>query len=115
MVRRKQPDTGKNTPEHPGYRPGSHKRLNHAAEPGSFPSPRGPRKLGERLSDKHVARLVQATALAAGVRGDLPEGERRLKFAGPSLRAGLATAEMTRRYQCRRDRFRVNLTKAAGL
>ena len=85
-----------------------------------------------RLTDRHVARLVQATALAAGLRGDLPEGERRLKFGGHSLRAGLATAaevderhvqkqlghasaEMTRRYQRRRDHFRVNLTKAAGL
>ena len=28
---------------------------------------------------------------------------------------GHATAEMTRRYQRRRDRFRINLTKAAGL
>ena len=86
----------------------------------------------ERLSDKHVARLVLRTALAAGVRGDLPEGERRLAFAGHSLRAGLASAaeveealvqrqlghasaEMTRRYKRRRERFRVNLTKAAGL
>ncbi len=92
----------------------------------------GKRTSGERLSDKHVARLVQATALAAGIRGDLAESERRLRFAGHSLRAGLATAaeaeerfvqrhlghasaEMTRRYQRRRDRFRVNLTKAAGL
>ena len=92
----------------------------------------GRRVLADRLSDKHVARLVQATALAAGLRGDLPEGTRRLRFAGHSLRAGLATAaeaeerfvqrhlghasvEMTRRYQRRRDRFRVNLTKAAGL
>jgi integrase len=86
----------------------------------------------ERLTDKHVARLVQRTALAAGVRGDLPEGERKRAFAGHSLRAGLASsaqieeahvqkhlghasAEMTRRYQRKRDRFRVNLTKAAGL
>ncbi|MGL4415246.1 MAG: integrase, partial [Roseinatronobacter monicus] len=63
---------------------------------------------------------------------DLPEAERRLLFAGHSLRAGLASsaevdeahvqrqlghasAEMTRRYQRRRERFRVNLTKAAGL
>ena len=86
----------------------------------------------ERLSDKHVARLVKRTALAAGVRGDLPEGERSLAFAGHSLRAGLATAadveealvqrqlghataEMTRRYKRRRERFRVNLTKASGL
>ncbi len=29
----------------------------------------------ERLTDKHVARLVQKTALAAGIRGDLSEGE----------------------------------------
>ncbi|WP_036279692.1 tyrosine-type recombinase/integrase [Methylocystis sp. ATCC 49242] len=86
----------------------------------------------ERLSDKHVARLVQKCALAAGLRGDLPEGERRRAFSGHSLRAGLASSaqieeghvqrhlghaspEMTRRYQRKRDRFRVNLTKAAGL
>ena len=69
----------------------------------------------ERLTDKHVARLVQKTALAAGIRGDLSEGERKLAFSGHSLRAGLASsakieeayvqrhlghasAEMTRRY-----------------
>ena len=38
-----------------------------------------------RLSDKHVARLVQKTALAAGVRGDLPEGERKRAFSRPFL------------------------------
>jgi integrase len=86
----------------------------------------------DRLADRHVARLVKRAALAAGLRGDLSEGERKEKFAGHSLRAGLASsaevderyvqkqlghssAEMTRRYQRRRDRFRVNLTKAAGL
>ncbi|UPT92406.1 tyrosine-type recombinase/integrase (plasmid) [Bradyrhizobium barranii subsp. apii] len=86
----------------------------------------------DRLTDQQVARLVKRAALAAGVRADLPEGERETKFAGHSLRAGLASsaevderyvqkqlghasAEMTRRYQRRRDRFRVNLTKAAGL
>ena len=86
----------------------------------------------ERLTDRHVARLVKHAALAAGVRGDLTEGEREKRFSGHSLRAGLASsaevderyvqkqlghasAEMTRRYQRRRDRFRVNLTKAAGL
>jgi integrase len=86
----------------------------------------------DRLTDQQVARLVKRTALAAGVRGDLTEGDRAMKFAGHSLRAGLASsaevderyvqkqlghasAEMTRRYQRRRDRFRVNLTKAAGL
>ncbi|KAA3441904.1 integrase [Mesorhizobium sp. SARCC-RB16n] len=85
-----------------------------------------------RLSDKHVARLVKQTALAAGVRSDLPEAERALLFAGHSLRSGLASsaeieeryvqkqlghasAEMTRKYQRRRDRFRTNLTKASGL
>lgn len=86
----------------------------------------------DRLSDQQVARLVKRAALAAGVRADLPEGERETKFAGHSLRAGLASsaevderyvqkqlghasAEMTRKYQRRRDRIRVNLTKAAGL
>jgi integrase len=86
----------------------------------------------DRLHDKHVVRLVKDAALAAGLRPDLAEGARGLAFAGHSLRAGLATsaevdeahvqrqlghasAEMTRRYQRRRDRFRVNLTKAAGL
>ena len=60
------------------------------------------------------------------------EAERLRLYSGHSLRAGLASsaevderyvqkqlghasAEMTRRYQRRRDRFRVNLTKAAGL
>nr|WP_244421645.1 site-specific integrase [Mesorhizobium alhagi] len=86
----------------------------------------------ERLHDQEVARLVKRAALAAGVRGDLSEGEREKLFAGHSLRAGLASsaevderyvqkqlghtsAEMTRKYQRRRDRFRVNLTKASGL
>ncbi len=86
----------------------------------------------DRLTDKHVARLVKQTAMAAGVRGDLSESERAEKFSGHSLRAGLASsaevderyvqkqlghasAEMTRKYQRRRDRFRVNLTKASGL
>ena len=86
----------------------------------------------ERLNDQEVARLVKRTALTAGVRGDLPEGQRSKLFAGHSLRSGLASsaevderyvqkqlghasAEMTRKYQRRRDRFRVNLTKASGL
>ena len=86
----------------------------------------------ERLGDREVARLVKRAALDAGVRADLSIGEREAAFAGHSLRSGLASsaevderyvqkqlrhasAEMTRRYQRRRDRFRVNLTKAAGL
>ncbi len=90
------------------------------------------RTTGARLSDKHVARLIKRTVLDAGIRGDLPEAECSALFSGHSLRAGLASsaevderyvqkhlghasAEMTRRYQRRRDRFRINLTKAAGL
>jgi len=86
----------------------------------------------ERLNDQEVARLVKRTAMEAGVRGDLSEKDRVKLFAGHSLRAGLASsaevdegyvqkqlghssAEMTRKYQRRRDRFRVNLTKASGL
>jgi integrase len=87
---------------------------------------------GDRLSDKHVARLIKKTVKDAGIRTNLPEVERLKLFSGHSLRAGLATSanvderyiqkqlghaspEMTRRYQRNRDRFRVNLTKAAGL
>jgi len=86
----------------------------------------------ERLSDKHVARLIKQTVHDAGLRPDLPQADRIRLYSGHSLRAGLASsaeideryvqkqlghasAEMTRRYQRRRDRFRVNLTKAAGL
>lgn len=86
----------------------------------------------DRLSDRHVARLVKSCAGLAGLRPDLPEADRLRLFSGHSLRAGLASsaevderhvqkqlghasAEMTRRYQRRRDRFRINLTKAAGL
>ena len=86
----------------------------------------------ERLSDKHVARLIKQTVENAGLRPELSKADRLRLFSGHSLRAGLASsaevderyvqkqlghasAEMTRRYQRRRDRFRVNLTKAAGL
>lgn len=92
----------------------------------------------ERLSDKHVVRLIKRLVLESGVGLDRPalsnlSDEERVKFfSGHSLRAGLASgaeideryvqkqlghasAEMTRRYQRRRDRFRVNLTKAVGL
>ena len=92
----------------------------------------GKKVLEARLSDKHVARLIKQTVLDAGIRSELPEKERLALFSGHSLRAGLASsaevderhvqkhlghasAEMTRRYQRRRDRFRVNMTKAAGL
>lgn len=92
----------------------------------------GKRALETRLSDKHVARLIKRTVLDAGIRSELPEKDRLALFSGHSLRAGLASsaevderyvqkqlghasAEMTRRYQRRRDRFRTNLTKAVGL
>ena len=92
----------------------------------------GRKATGERLSDKHVARLVKQTVEAAGLRPELSREDRLRLFSGHSLRAGLASsaevderyiqkqlghtsAEMSRRYQRRRDRFRVNLTKAAGL
>ncbi|MFV0245819.1 MAG: tyrosine-type recombinase/integrase [Qingshengfaniella sp.] len=92
----------------------------------------GKRASETRLNDKHVARLIKRTVLDAGIRSELTEKERLALFSGHSLRAGLASsaevderyvqkqlghasAEMTRRYQRRRDRFRVNLTKAAGL
>ncbi|WP_371171592.1 tyrosine-type recombinase/integrase [Aliiroseovarius sp. 2305UL8-7] len=92
----------------------------------------GKKALEARLSDKHVARLIKQTVLKSGIRSKLPEKDRLALFSGHSLRAGLASsaevderyvqkqlghasAEMTRRYQRRRDRFRVNLTKAAGL
>lgn len=85
-----------------------------------------------RLNDKHIARLIKQTVLDAGLRPDLPIDKRLQLYSGHSLRAGLASsaevderyvqkqlghasAEMTRRYQRRRDRFRINLTKAAGL
>lgn len=92
----------------------------------------GKRALEARLNDKHVARLIKSTVLKSNVRSELKEKERLALFSGHSLRAGLASsaevderyvqkhlghasAEMTRKYQRRRDRFRVNLTKAAGL
>ncbi|UWR35335.1 tyrosine-type recombinase/integrase (plasmid) [Sulfitobacter sp. W027] len=92
----------------------------------------GAKALEARLNDKHVARLIKRTVLDAGIRAELPEKERLALFSGHSLRAGLASsaeidesyvqkhlghasAEMTRRYQRRRDRFRVNLTRVAGL
>lgn len=86
----------------------------------------------ERLSDKHVIRLIKRLVLESGIGPDLPDDERVRKYSGHSLRAGLASGadvderyvqkqlghasvEMTRRYQRTRDRFQVNLTRAAGL
>lgn len=92
----------------------------------------GTRALEGRLNDRHVARLIKRTVLDAGLRADLPDVERLKLYSGHSLRAGLASsaevdercvqehlghasADVTRGYQRRRERFRVNLTKAAGL
>ena len=92
----------------------------------------GLKATNDRLSDKHVARLIKRAVEDAGLRPELSKAERLALYSGHSLRAGLASsaevderyvqkqlghasAEMTRRYQRRRDRFRVNLTKAAGL
>lgn len=86
----------------------------------------------DRLVDAQVARLVKTTAMKAGVRSDLPEAKRLALFSGHSLRSGFASsaaideahiqrqlghasAEMTRGYRQTRERFTVNLTKAAGL
>ena len=44
---------------------------------------------GNRLSDKHVARLIKKTVRDAGIRSDLPQAERLKLFSGHSLRAGL--------------------------
>lgn len=85
-----------------------------------------------RLNDREVARIIKRTVQAAGLRGDLSEARRVDLYSGHSLRAGLASsaevderfvqkhlghssAEMTRRYQRKRDRFKVNLMQAAGL
>ena len=99
------------------------------------PAPLGHRPLALRdLAER--ARGYAEAASSANTRkayaADLPEKDRPPLFSGHSLRAGLASsaevderhvqkqlghasAEMTRRYQRRRDRFRINLTKAAGL
>lgn len=66
----------------------------------------------ERLSDKHVARLVKRTALVAGLRPEIAEGKRGLLFAGQSLRTAIASGV---RFEAERERFLVNLTKASGL
>ena len=46
----------------------------------------------DRLNDQEVTRLVKRTALAAGLRGDLSELERTMRFSGHSLRIGFAAS-----------------------
>lgn len=50
----------------------------------------GLRVLPDRLSGQHVSLLVKRTAMAAGLRSDLSEDERKSLFSGNSLRAGAA-------------------------
>lgn len=86
----------------------------------------------QRLGDAHVAVIVKRAVSKSRIGAHLPENQRIGSYSGHSLRAGLASsanveeahiqrqlghasAEMTRRYQRRRDRFRFNLTKASGL
>lgn len=86
----------------------------------------------DRLNDKHISRLIKKCVAETGIGPEKGEKDRILCFSGHSLRAGLASsaeaderyvqrqlghtsAEMTRRYQRRRDRFRINLTKSVGL
>ena len=59
----------------------------------------GKKALPARLNDKHVARLIKQTVLAAGIRSDLPVKERLALFSGQSLR----------------HQFQENRTSAAGL
>tara|TARA_R110002020_G_scaffold106275_2_gene247395 strand:+ start:17 stop:292 length:276 start_codon:yes stop_codon:yes gene_type:complete len=66
----------------------------------------GKRTLETRLNDKHVARLIKRTVPASSAELDERYVQKQL---------GHASAEMTRRYSRRRDRFRENITKVAGL
>lgn len=56
----------------------------------------GKRALSTRLNDKHVARLIKRTVLAAGLRPDMPEQERLKLFSGHSLRSGRAQSAKQR-------------------
>lgn len=89
----------------------------------------GSTALNARLNDRHVARLIKRTVLDAGLRQDLPEAERLALFSGHSLSRGLAASTDTnlrsehklpsgspaRREGADRQRFLINLTRAAGL
>ena len=55
-------------------------------------------------------RLAAITTLRAGLASSADVDEAYIQ-----RQLGHASAEMTRRYKRRRERFRINLTKAAGL
>ncbi|WP_428929760.1 integrase [Marinibacterium sp. SX1] len=75
----------------------------------------GKRVLDARQSDKHVARLIKHSVLKSGIRADLPEAARLALFSGQSLRAALAGMDDRPAVGAPADRFRDNLTRAAGL
>jgi hypothetical protein len=47
---------------------------------------------GDRLSDKHVARMSRQTVGAVGLRPELSKAERLNLYSGHSLRVGLASS-----------------------
>ena len=80
----------------------------------------------------HLLEAIKRQVLDAGIRSELPVKVRLALVSVHSLGPGLASSaevveryiqndlgyssiEMTRRYQCRSDWFRVNLTQTAGL
>jgi integrase len=70
----------------------------------------------DRLNDREVTRLVKKTALAAGIRGNLSEGERAEKLSGHSLRAGLASsAKVDERYMSASRRWKSKVSRIFGL
>jgi len=59
----------------------------------------GLKATSERLSDKHVVRLIKRCVEDAGMHPELSKAERLLLYSGHSLRAGLASsAEVDERY-----------------
>lgn len=52
----------------------------------------------DRLSDKHVARLIKATVMKSGIRTVLPMADREYHFSGHSLRAGFASGDIDERF-----------------
>ena len=85
-----------------------------------------------RVRKSAFSGVIKATRRESGIRAGQQEGKRLALFLDLSLGASVASyvevdkrytqkqlghalAELTRRYQHRRDRFRVNLTRAAGL
>jgi hypothetical protein len=68
----------------------------------------GPHAKG--LTEEERVRLCSGDSLRGGLASSAEVDERHVQ-----KQLGLASAEMTLRYQSRRDRFRINLANAAGL